>query len=141
MPEPDVPETAGGIQVTSPAFAEGDTVPVEFTCQGEGVSPPLEWSGVPDGTGSLILTLADPDAPSGDFVHWRVTGIDPSAAGVERGQVPAGGSEEENSAGQTGYAGPCPPPGPAHRYIFTVEALSADGEVLASGSLTGTYGR
>jgi Raf kinase inhibitor-like YbhB/YbcL family protein len=141
MPQPDIPEPPGAIVVTSSAFVEGDTVPVELTCNGDNVSPPLQWSGVPAGTDSLTLALADPDAPSGTFIHWRVTGIDPTATGVEQGQVPAGGTEEENSAGQTAYVGPCPPPGPAHRYIFTVEALAADGEVLASGSLTGAFGR
>jgi Raf kinase inhibitor-like YbhB/YbcL family protein len=141
MPQADVPETAGGIRVESAAFGEGDTIPVEFTCEGEDVSPHLAWEGVPADAESLTLRVTDPDAPRGTFTHWLVTGIDPSVDGVEQGQVPAGGSEEENSAGETAYVGPCPPPGPAHRYIFTIEALSADGEVLASGSLTGTFGR
>jgi Raf kinase inhibitor-like YbhB/YbcL family protein len=129
------------IQVTSSAFEEGATVPTEFTCEGQDTSPPLEWSGVPEGAAELRLTVTDPDAPSGTFTHWSVTGIDPSATGVEAGQVPSGGTVEENSSGRTGYSGPCPPPGPAHRYIWTVEALSEDGDVLASGSLTARFGR
>lgn len=124
------------LRVSSPAFEEGATVPTEFTCQGQDTSPPLEWSGVPEGTAELRLSVTDPDAPGGTFTHWMVTGIDPSTTGVEAAQVPRGGTEQENSFGKTGYGGPCPPPGPAHRYIWTVEALSEDGDVLASGSLT-----
>jgi Raf kinase inhibitor-like YbhB/YbcL family protein len=129
------------LQVTSPAFEEGATVPTEFTCEGEDTSPPLEWSGVPEGAAELRLLVTDPDAPGGTFTHWSVTGIDPGATGVEAGQVPEGGTEEENSFGRTGYGGPCPPAGPAHRYVWTVEALSEDGDVLASGSLTARFGR
>ena len=127
------------IEVSSPAFEEGETVPDEFTCVGEDVSPPLEWSGVPESAAELRITVTDPDAPSGNFTHWVVSGIDPSATGVGEGEVPTGGTEEENSFGETEYRGPCAPPGPAHRYIWTVEALSEDGEVVARGSLTAEY--
>lgn len=139
--EPARPGTAE-LTLTSSAFAEGETIPVEFTCDGANVSPPLAWSGVPDGTTELVLTVEDPDAPYGTFVHWSVGGIEPSATGVERGAVPEGGSELGNDAGGRGYAGPCPPEGEEpHRYIFTVTALAEDGAFLGSGALTGRYGR
>jgi Raf kinase inhibitor-like YbhB/YbcL family protein len=129
------------VKIESSAFSEGDTVPVEFTCDGDNVSPPLTWSEVPDDAAELRLSLTDPDAPRGTFTHWSVRGIDPSSSEVGRGTVPAGGTEERNSFGEAGYGGPCPPSGAPHRYVFTVEAVDARGEVLASAELTTTYGR
>jgi Raf kinase inhibitor-like YbhB/YbcL family protein len=134
-------EGGATLKIESSAFSEGDTVPAEFTCDGDNVSPPLNWSGVPEDAAELRLTLRDPDAPRGTFTHWSVGGIDPSSSEVGRGTVPAGGTEERNSFGEAGYGGPCPPPGDPHRYVFTVEALDARGEVLASAELTTTYGR
>jgi Raf kinase inhibitor-like YbhB/YbcL family protein len=128
-------------QVESSAFTQGDTVPVQFTCDGDDVSPPLSWSGVPEDATELRISLRDPDAPGGIFTHWLVGGIDPSSSDVGQGMVPAGGTEEMNSFGERAYGGPCPPPGDAHRYIFTVEALDAVGDILASAELTTTYGR
>jgi Raf kinase inhibitor-like YbhB/YbcL family protein len=129
-------------EVESPAFSEGDTVPVQFTCDGDNVSPPLSWSGMPEGTTELRVSLTDPDAPSGPFTHWLVAGIDPSSSDVGQGMVPTGGTEEVNSFGERGYGGPCPPRGDEpHRYIFTVEALDPADNVLASAELTTTYGR
>ena len=130
------------IEIGSSAFSEGETVPVRFTCDGDNVSPPLSWSGVPEDASELRISLRDPDAPSGTFTHWLVSGIAPSSSDVGQGMVPPGGTEERNSFGETGYGGPCPPPGDApHRYVFTVEALDATGDILASGELTTTYGR
>ena len=130
------------VEVRSTAFSEGDTVPVQFTCEGENVSPPLSWSGVPEGVAELRLSVTDPDAPSGTFTHWSVTGIDPSSSGVDQGMVPAGGTEEQNSFGEAAYGGPCPPRGAEpHRYVFRVEALDASGNVLGSGELTVRFGR
>ena len=130
------------IEVRSSAFSEGDTVPVEFTCDGDNVSPPLSWSGVPEGVAELRISVRDPDAPSGSFTHWLVSGVDPASTEVGQGMVPTGGTVEGNSFGDSAYGGPCPPQGDdPHRYIFTVEALDAAGNVLASGALTTTYGR
>jgi Raf kinase inhibitor-like YbhB/YbcL family protein len=130
------------IEVESSAFAEGDTLPVEFTCDGDNVSPPLSWSGVPEDAAQLRISVRDPDAPAGTFTHWLVAGVDPASTEVGQGTVPAGGTEEESSFGDSSYGGPCPPRGDdPHRYIFTVEALDTAGNVLASGSLTTTYGR
>ena len=97
---------------------------------------------MPEGATELRISVTDPDAPSGTFTHWLVTGVDPSSSGVDEGSVPPGGTEEENSFGERGYGGPCPPRGhDPHRYVFTVEALDAAGEVLATAQLTTTYGR
>lgn len=133
---------AGSMTLTSPAFAEGDTVPVRFTCDGEDVSPPLEWSGVPAEASELTLTLSDPDAPGGTFVHWAVSGIDPASTGVAEGGVPAAGTEQPNGFGGTGYGGPCPPEGDSpHRYVFTIAAQDDSGTALAAGELSASYGR
>ena len=140
-------EEAAEIRVTSALFATGGTIPVESTCDGENVSPPLAWTGVPEGAAELHLILEDPDAPGGTFTHWNVTGI-PSAPDqtgwqyVPRGSVPEGGTEQPNDLGDGPYGGPCPPPGDEpHRYMFIVRALDEAGDVLAEGVLTGTYGR
>ena len=130
------------LELRSTALSEGDTVPVRFTCDGENLSPPLSWSGVPEDATELRIASRDPDAPSGVFTHWLVTGIDPSSTGVDEGSVPAGGTAESNSFGEPAYGGPCPPRGDdPHRYVFTIEAIDAAGEVLASAALTTTYGR
>jgi Raf kinase inhibitor-like YbhB/YbcL family protein len=139
---PDLAQGGDVVEVRSPAFSEGDTVPEQFTCAGQNVSPPLTWSDVPEGATELRLSLTDPDAPSGTFTHWLVTGIDPSASDVGQGMVPTGGTEERNSFGDAAYGGPCPPRGDQpHRYVFRVEALDATGNVLGSGELTTRYGR
>ena len=135
------------IRVSSTAFADGRTIPVEFTCDGENVSPPLAWAFVPEETAELHLIVEDPDAPGGTFTHWNVTGI-PSAPDqtgwqhVARASVPRDGTQQPNDLGDGPYGGPCPPPGDEpHRYIFIVRALDADGTVLGEGVLTGLYGR
>jgi Raf kinase inhibitor-like YbhB/YbcL family protein len=130
------------MEITSPAFSEGDTVPVRFTCDGDDVSPPLAWSAVPEGTSELRLSVTDPDAPGGTFTHWLVTGMDPTSSGVDEGDVPTGGTQLENGFGDSVYGGPCPPPGRgAHRYVFAIEALDAAGNVLGSAEVITTYGR
>lgn len=73
------------MEVRSPAFAAGDTVPKDYTCEGENRSPPLEWSGVPEAAAALMLTCDDPDAPSGLFRHWAAYDIDPGLAGLAAG--------------------------------------------------------
>jgi Raf kinase inhibitor-like YbhB/YbcL family protein len=136
------PVEGGAVLVESSAFSEGDTLPIQFTCDADNISPPLSWSGVPEDATELRISLRDPDAPSGTFTHWLVAGIDPSSSDVSQGMVPAGGTEKMNSFGEAAYGGPCPPPGDdPHRYIFTVEALDAAGDVLGSAELTMTYGR
>ena len=153
------PEAPPGIALTSPAFEANQPIPRRYTCDGEEVSPPLEWADVPAGTKSLALLMEDPDAPSGTFVHWTVYDIPPTARSFEQGKTPAGSREGENTFGKTGYGGPCPPEGDkAHRYVFTLYALrqaldldqgAGPDEVrdaiadaaLAQGRLVGTFKR
>jgi hypothetical protein len=148
---PEVSRMADTIAVTSPAFEEGGTIPTRYTCDGADISPPLSWSGAPDGARAFALLVDDPDARG--FVHWAVADLTSSelADGATEG---IGG---RNSFRREGYGGPCPPSG-SHRYVFTVFALSEplalasgfsvdelrsamDGKVIASGSLTATYRR
>jgi Raf kinase inhibitor-like YbhB/YbcL family protein len=121
------------------------------------VSPPLAWSGVPDAAVQLALIVDDPDAPSGNFVHWVMWGIVPSDSSLGAGKIPRGATQGKNGAGQVGYTGPCPPNG-VHHYKFQLYALSAAPQVaagagaqelhdaiagitIASTTLTGTYER
>lgn len=110
------------MKITSPAFAEGEMIPKKYTCDGEGISPPLAISGIPPETKSLALIADDPDAPSGTFTHWVVWDIDPKTAEIAEGDIPAGAVSGTNSGGRIGYYPPCPPSG-THRYIFTVYVL------------------
>jgi Raf kinase inhibitor-like YbhB/YbcL family protein len=155
-PPPAAPDR---IRLTSPAFAPNAPIPARFTCDGDGVSPPLEWSGVPEGTRSLALLMEDPDAPDGTFVHWALYGIAPATTGLRQGAVPADAREGENSFGDEGYGGPCPPEGDeAHRYVFTIYALQSNPDLdpgaspaqvrtavadnaIARGRLTARFGR
>jgi Raf kinase inhibitor-like YbhB/YbcL family protein len=155
-PPPTAPEQ---IHLTSPAFQKNDTIPARFTCDGQAVSPPLEWSDVPKDAKELALLVTDPDAPGGSFVHWTVYRIDPQAKGTPEGGLPRGAKQGKNSAGKVGYAAPCPPKGDdAHRYVFAVYALdkqlrlaegatpdevqsAIDRVALARGQLIAKYGR
>ena len=132
-----------GFRLTSPDVAEGGTIPRRFTCDGEDVSPALEWAGAPDGTAALVLMVDDPDARG--FVHWIVLDM----AATASGGLPEGAStspdaprQGRNDFGRIGYGGPCPPPGEGpHHYAFTVTALDANGKVLDKGSLVATFNR
>jgi phosphatidylethanolamine-binding protein (PEBP) family uncharacterized protein len=92
------------MKISSSAFPHNGSIPAKYTCEGDDVSPPLEWSGVPSGAGSLALIVDDPDAP------------DPAAPGTREGL---------NDWGRTGYGGPCPPRG-RHRYFFKLYALDLE---------------
>ncbi len=145
------------LTIGSSSFSDGGTIPVQYTCDGKNVSPELHWSGVPQATKSLALTVFDPDARHGaGFWHWVDYGIDPSATGAKEGAAPAG-TEGAQSTGRTGYTGPCPPPGDApHHYRFTLYALddtpagtldgpglldAIKGHILAQAVYVGRYGR
>ncbi|MGW0394614.1 YbhB/YbcL family Raf kinase inhibitor-like protein [Streptomyces sp. NPDC003042] len=148
-----------GIELASPAFDDGAFIPGRHAKDGDNVSPTLTWSGVPEGTAELLLLCEDPDAPSGTFVHWLVTGIDPTSHGVRAGQTPRGGQERPTGWGEPGWGGPRPPHGDqAHRYFFRIYALpepvslpdgataddvhaAVDDRQLASGTLVGLYQR
>jgi Raf kinase inhibitor-like YbhB/YbcL family protein len=144
------------MELTSIAFADGEPVPERYTCDGDDVSPPLEWTAPPKGTVSLALCVDDPDAGRYPFTHWLAWGLPPQAGALEEGE--AAPSEGRNDFGAPGYRGPCPPPGKPHRYLFRLYAHDAhpqlspsdrrlsfdkavEGHVLATAELTGTYGR
>jgi Raf kinase inhibitor-like YbhB/YbcL family protein len=153
----ELPEASASIRLTSPAFADGATIPKRFTCSGEDVSPPLEIRGLPEDTRELALIVEDPDADR--FVHWSVVGISAETGEIATGQVPAGAVQTENGFGDPQWGGPCPPEDDEpHRYTFAVYALDAtlalgadaspdevreavDEHALARGTLTGKFGR
>src|SRR5437764_10393207 len=114
------------LRIKSPAFDGHGRIPDKHTSNGEDVAPPLEWSGVPEGTEAFAVVVHDPDAPLVDgFTHWVAYGI----AGDQTG-LPEGGGDVihgANSFGDTGYGGPAPPPGHGtHHYYFWVYALDDD---------------
>lgn len=123
-------------RITSPAFADGADIPLRHTCDGQGVSPALTWSGAPDGTRSFVLIMDDPDAPRGTFTHWVLGDIPPET--TQLGEMPADGAgfvAGRNSYGRTGYGSPCPPPGdPPHRYRFSLHALDIPKLGISAGA-------
>jgi Raf kinase inhibitor-like YbhB/YbcL family protein len=118
-----------------------------FGCTGGNISPQLSWQGAPQGTKSFVLTMFDPDAPTGSgFWHWVVVNIPATATSLPTGasrtsKMPPGSLETRNDAGAAGYAGPCPPAGtPAHRYVFTLFAMTLgklDVSADSSGAVVG----
>jgi Raf kinase inhibitor-like YbhB/YbcL family protein len=112
------------------AGLSGGSVPVRYTCDGEDVSPRVEWRGLPAGARSLALICYDPDAPRGTFVHWVLYNVPPSLPGLpenlpKTGVVEGVGLQGVNDFGRVGYGGPCPPSG-THRYVFLVLALDSE---------------
>lgn len=140
----------GAFTLSSPAFADNAAIPRKFTCQGEGVSPELDWTGVPAGTTTLALLVVDPDAQiDNGFTHWVLTDIDPAGGTLAEGTT--AGTPGDSSRGSPGYTGPCPPSG-THHYVFTLYALAAPPaaatreaieaaapDALGKAVLTGTY--
>jgi Raf kinase inhibitor-like YbhB/YbcL family protein len=142
----------------STAFDEGGAIPRRFTCDGDDVSPDLDWVDAPEDTASFALILDDPDANA--FAHWLVYNMTGSATGglpEAISATPDAPTQGINDFGKLGYGGPCPPSG-EHRYRFTLYALDAvlplpaapraatlraaiDGHVLAEAVLTATYRR
>jgi Raf kinase inhibitor-like YbhB/YbcL family protein len=123
-------KTASGpsLTFTSPAFADGASIPKAHTCSGADYSPPLQWANAPEGTKSFAIIVDDPDAPFNYFTHWVIFNIPATQTSLaERispnGSLPAGALEGVNGFGKTGYGGPCPPPGKPHRYFFKLYAL------------------
>ncbi len=113
--------------VTTPAFAAGGTIPVEYTCDGDDVSPQLDIVGLPPATRAVAVIVTDPDAPMGTWYHWVEVDIpvDANALTLPR-DVSEPGTPILNSWNLEGYMGPCPPAGQEHEYVFTVYALSSD---------------
>jgi len=145
------------IILTSAAFREGADIPRKYTCDGEDLSPPLSWSGIPQDALSLALIADDPDAPVGTWVHWVLYDIPPDREGLSAG-VQGVGTEGVNDFRRFGYGGPCPPKGKPHRYFFKLYALDIElklpagatkeqveqamqGHILAQGQLMGKYSR
>ena len=141
------------ISVTSSAFDEGGSIPGRYTCDGEDVSPPLAWTGAPEGTAAFALIVDDPDARG--WIHWIVADLPGGTESVAEGE--SGATEGQNDFGRDGWGGPCPPSG-SHRYAFEVFALSDElglssgfsadelraamqGRTLASGRITASYRR
>ncbi|RCV47531.1 YbhB/YbcL family Raf kinase inhibitor-like protein [Marinitenerispora sediminis] len=119
-------EATDDITVTSPMIREGETIPERYTCEGEGVSPPLRWSGLPSGTESLAVLVDDTEASGGAQVYWVVYGLDPENPELPEGSVPQPGHQAQNSVGAADYEPPCPEGDEDHEYRFTVYALSED---------------
>lgn len=126
------------LDLTSPAFGQGEEIPRKYTCGGDNVSPPLGWNGTPDGTRSFVLLCNDPDAPGGTFRHWAAYDIPPDRLELREGHGPEtlhdGVRQAINDFGTPGYGGPCPPEGHgAHHYHFRLMALSEPSLPLAPG--------
>lgn len=113
------------MKLKSKDFEDNNSIPSEFTCDGRDVSPQLSWEDVPAETKSFALSVADPDAPMGTWIHWLVHGVPKDVRSIEQGGLPEGGKQVENDFRMKKYGGPCPPSG-THRYIFTVYALGVE---------------
>jgi len=116
--------------ISSPAFAEGSSIPKKYTLDGANLSPPLSWSDAPPDTRSFAVLCEDPDAPSGVFRHWAVYNIEPDRTGLPEGvgSAPARDlASARNDFGHERYDGPRPPSGHGvHHYHFRVAALDTD---------------
>ncbi len=151
------------LSLLSPAFQEGEKIPVKYTCEGQDVSPVLTWGEPPLETQTFALIVDDPDAPVGVFTHWVLFNVPSDSrqlaeAVPNQDKLPSGALQGKNDFGKIGYGGPCPPPGRPHRYQFTLYALekpldlkagaskkqvldAMQGHILTQGQLTGTYQR
>lgn len=154
LPVYDVPRS---VNLTS-AFEEGESIPSTYTCDGDNLSPPLQFGNVPEEAQTLAVVVHDPEAPlEGGFTHWVFWNLDANTTEVPEGAdlEQMGAVEGTNTLGLTGYTGPCPPTG-EHQYVFRVYALDGTldiaggssleqlaeamvGRVVAEGELTGTY--
>ena len=141
-------------ELVSPAFKQNEDIPQKFTCQGGDINPGLEMNNVPAKAKSLALTVHDPDAPEGTWVHWVVYNISPSKNVIAENSVP--GYQALNDFGKYNYGGPCPPDEKIHHYVFRAYAVDTillinegmtmkdlekamSGHVIAKSELTGVY--
>ena len=108
--------------LSSPAFSNNQYIPLQYTCDGEDINPPLKIDNVPENAKSLVLIVDDPDAPSKVWVHWVLWNIPPETKEIRSGEIPEEAVEGMTDFGKTGWQGPCPPSG-AHRYFFKLYAL------------------
>lgn len=150
-------------ELKTSAFTAGGDIPKKFTCDGANVSPGLSWDEPPAGTQSISLIMDDPDAPAGTWVHWVLYDLSASTRELAEGvpndhELKNGAHQGRNDFRKIGYGGPCPPPGPPHRYFFKLYALDAKtnlkpgatkadlekamrGHILAQAELMGHYKR
>ncbi len=145
------------LTLTSPAFAQGEPIPIRHTCDGNDTSPPLAIAGVPAAARSLALIVEDPDAPAGIWTHWLVWNLDPAMSVIPEATVPPGSSQGMTNFRRREYNGPCPPSG-RHRYFFRLFALdrrlelgsdttrlpllaAMRGHIITQTELMGTYRR
>ena len=155
--DPFIPTKA--MKLTSPAFQNNGAIPAMYTCDGQGVNPEIDISGVPAGAKSLAFVLHDPDAPvAGGFTHWVIYNMDPTVTKIEKSGIPSGSTQGLNGSKQNAYTGPCPPSG-THHYQFQIFALdkmlgldptitdktaldnAMVGHVLDDALLVGTYSK
>jgi len=152
---------ANMFQLKSPAFQAGTSIPQQFTCEGNDVSPEIAWQNAPSGAKTFALVVHDPDARrAGGFTHWVIYNIPSTTNRIAQGvpkekDLPGGGVQGRNDFGKAGYGGPCPPSG-THRYYFRLYALDSElklnpsagkeelekamkGHVLGQAELMGTY--
>ena len=162
--EPTSMEATMSLQLTSDAFATGQSIPAKYSCIGKNISPALAWTEPPTGTQSLALIVDDPDAPMGTWVHWVLFNIPADMRSLQE-DLPVTGKNVDpnaiyvgkNSSGSTSYQGPCPPSG-THRYFFKLYALDTaisllpgatkdqllkemEGHILAQTELMGTFSK
>lgn len=123
------------MKLSSSAFQNGNQIPPQYTCDGIDINPPLTIDGVPSGAKSLALIVDDPDAPSGNWVHWLLWNIPADAKNISEHFTPNGTVEGTTSFGKTGWGGPCPPSG-VHRYVFRLFALNAQINLPSSANRT-----
>lgn len=112
------------LQLISPAFRDGFPIPMQYTCKGPNINPPLNILGVDKNTKSLTLIMHDPDSVHGDYTHWLIWDIPRSCETITANSVPSGAVQGYNDAGSHKYVGPCPPAGTGiHHYKFELYAL------------------
>ena len=145
------------LELKSIFFENNGKIPSKYTCDGENINPLLEINKIPNNTKSLALIVDDPDAPSGDWVHWLMWNIPPQTTIIESNFVPPGSIQGINDSKENKYDGPCPPSG-THRYFFKLYALdiildlnkdnkkqnlekSMIGHILGQTELIGLYSR
>jgi Raf kinase inhibitor-like YbhB/YbcL family protein len=153
----------GTMELKSSTFQNGGEIPRKFTCDANDVSPLLSWDKAPAGTKAFALIADDPDAPAGTWVHWVIYDLPAETKELSEGTatteaLPNGAKQGINDFKKVGYGGPCPPPGPAHRYFFKLYALDGPtnlkpratkqqllsamkGHILGEAELMGRYKR
>ena len=151
------------MELNSSAFQNGGDIPRKYTCDGADLSPSLRWENPPTGAKSFTLIADDPDAPAGTWVHWVIYDLPAETRELQEGvsqseTLPNGAKQGLNDFRRAGYGGPCPPPGPAHRYLFKLYALDTQtklkpratkqqlleamkGHIVAEAQLMGRYRR